>query len=234
MIRDPVVFQPVILRPLFRDFRTCEAQLEWSGLEDFQSGLIFLVGLFVPELLNKTSLLDSRPRCISTCDLAAVILRFQRHVGNHWNGLVLKILKVVSYFLLALFVPELLNKTSLLDSRPHCILTCDLAAGIKVSVLLCNSQGKVSILLCNSQGKVSILHCNTQGNVSILFCNSQGKVSILLCNSQGKVSILLCNSWGKVSILLCNSRGKVSICSEALSIRHLSLLTYEDMAGKMS
>ena len=30
------------------------------------------------------------------------ILRFQGHVGQRWNGLVLKILKVVSYFLLAI------------------------------------------------------------------------------------------------------------------------------------
>ena len=49
-------------------------------------------------------------------------------MGQHWNGLVLKILKSGFIFLVDLFVPEILNKTSLLDSRPRCISTCDLAA----------------------------------------------------------------------------------------------------------
>ena len=63
---------------------TCGAPLECSGLEDSQSGFIFLVGLFVPEFLNKT--LVETPLYFD-CDLAAVILRFQGHVtvGMFWS-----------------------------------------------------------------------------------------------------------------------------------------------------
>ena len=80
---------------------TCEAPLEWSCLEDSEKGFIFLVGLFVPELLIKTSLPDLRVTCILTFDVEAVVLTYQGHVGHCWNGLVLRILKKVSYFLLA-------------------------------------------------------------------------------------------------------------------------------------
>ena len=80
---------------------TCGAPLEWSCLEESEKDFIFLVGLFVPELLNTTSLPDLRVTCISTFDVEAFVLRYQGHVGHRWNGLVVRILKKISYFLLA-------------------------------------------------------------------------------------------------------------------------------------
>ena len=80
---------------------TCGAPLEWSCLEESEKGFIFLVGLFVAELLIKTSLPDLRATSISTFDVEAVVLTYQGHVGHRWNGLVLRNLKKVSYFLLA-------------------------------------------------------------------------------------------------------------------------------------
>ena len=80
---------------------TCGAPLEWSCLEESEKGFIFFVGLFVAELLIKTSLPDLRATCISTFDLEAVVLTYLGHVGHCWNGLVLRNLKKVSYFLLA-------------------------------------------------------------------------------------------------------------------------------------
>ena len=64
-------------------------------------------------------------------------------MGHRWNVLVLEDSQSGFIFLVGLFRSGVIEQKQVYVIRdPAVFRPCDLAAGIKVSVLLCNSQGK--------------------------------------------------------------------------------------------
>ena len=80
---------------------------------------------FCSRVIEQNVITRRLDRYISTCDLCGGNLRFQGNVGQLWNGLVLRILKVVSYFLWA-FLSGVIEQNVITRKLACCISTCDL------------------------------------------------------------------------------------------------------------